>query len=109
VEDPQEAVAVYKTESSAEAHFVKNMLIEEGVEAVVADEVALPTLITPSEVLVKRADEARARAIVEEYDDEKIRRAEREDWKCAVCGATVIGAFDICDACGADRPDSPGE
>jgi hypothetical protein len=104
-EDPSDLVVIYKTANVTEAHLVKNLLIDAGVDATVGDEnefLGLP--ITPSDVLVRRADEARARPIVDEYDDEQIRRAERPDWKCPACNATVVGAFDECDVCGADRP-----
>jgi rubrerythrin len=106
--DPQDLVSVYRASNVTEAHLVKNLLLEEGIEAQVAEEneplAGLP--ITESEVLVREADEARARAIVDEYDRSQVARAERADWTCPKCGATVVGAFDICDSCGADRPDS---
>ncbi|HTM54265.1 MAG TPA: DUF2007 domain-containing protein [Pirellulales bacterium] len=103
--DPQELVSVYEAENVTEAHLVKNLLVDEGIEAVVSgehDPFSIP--ITASEVFVKRADEARAREIITTYDEEQERRADRPDWVCPACGATVVGAFDQCDACGADRP-----
>jgi hypothetical protein len=107
LDDPDALISVYQGENVTEAHLVKNLLLDEGIDAVVADEnepFSLP--ITPSDVLVRRSDEARARAVVETYDAEQIRRADRPDWKCAGCGATVIGAFDECDVCGKSRPGS---
>lgn len=108
--NPDELVAVFETSNVAEAHFVKNLLFDEGINASVteADEpLALP--ITPAHVLVFRRDEDQARAIIDEYDDQQERRAARPDWKCPKCGVNVIGAFDECDACGADRPGSEEE
>lgn len=105
MEDPKDLISVYQAANSTEAFLVKNQLLNEGIEAFVSEQneplAGLP--IAAPDVLVSRADEARARAIVARYEEGQIERAERPDWKCAKCGATVIGAFDICDACGADR------
>lgn len=110
VDDPNDLVVVYKTPNVTEAHLVKNLLIDEGIKATVGEEHEFFSLpITPSDVLVRRADEARAKPIIESYDDEQIRRAERPDWKCPACGATVVGAFDECDVCGADSPGTEAE
>jgi rubrerythrin len=103
--DPDDLITVYEAENVTEAYLVKNVLVDEGIEAVVAGEHEPFSInITPTEVLVKRKDEQRARKIIAEYDAEQERRADRPDWVCPACGATVIGAFDECDACGADRP-----
>ena len=110
VSDPHDVVSIYQAENVTEAHLVKNLLLDEGIEAKVASEFepfSLP--ITPTEVVVKREDEARARAIVDAYDDEQERRAMRPDWVCPACEANVIGALDECDACGASRPGSDEE
>jgi len=106
--DPnEELVAVYEAAHVTEAHLVKNLLLDEGIQAMVSEEnEPLDLPITPPHVLVRQSDAAKARQIIEEYEDQEIERAERPDWKCVKCGATVIGAFDECDACGADRPGS---
>ncbi len=105
--EPDDLISVYQAANVPEAHFVKNMLADEGIAASVSEEnEPLPLPITPPDVLVFRRDEARARAIIDKYDAEQERRADRPDWKCAKCGADVIGAFDECDVCGADRPGS---
>lgn len=107
MDKPDDLVSVYQGENVTESHFVKNLINDEGIDAVVAGEhepFSLPWSHT--DVLVRRADEARARAIVDRYDAEQERRAERPDWTCAACGAAVVGAFDQCDVCGADRPGS---
>jgi len=104
--DPMDAVTVYRAANITEAHFVKNLLLEEEIEAEVAEEneplAGLP--ITPPDVMVRRADEARALGIIKAYEDEQIRLADRPEWECPSCHATVIGAFDLCDSCGAERP-----
>ena len=103
-------ISVYQGENVTESHLVMNLLLDEGIEATVVEEnQPLSLMITPSDVLVRREDEARARAIIERYDEEQVARADRPDWKCPACGASVIGAFDDCDACGAAKPGTEEE
>src|SRR5258708_5831755 len=100
MDDPQDLVSVYRAANPTEAHMLMNLLIDEDIDARAAEEnepfAGLP--VVPAEVLVRKADEARARAIVAEYEREQMERANRPDWTCAACGATVVGAFDECDA-----------
>ena len=65
--------------------------------------------ITPPDVEVKKEDEERAREIIDQYDSQQEARAHRPDWVCSKCSATVVGAFDECDVCGADRPGTEEE
>ena len=111
MEDPQDLVSIYRAANPADAHFVMNLLLDEDIDAQVSEEnepfAGLP--IVPPDVLVRKADEARARLIVDGFQREQVARAERPDWTCPQCRATVVGAFDECDACGADRPGSDPE
>ena len=104
--DPQDLVSVYQATNVTEAHLVKNMLFDEGIESSVSEQneplAGLP--IAQCDVLVRVADEQLALQIVALYEQSLIERAERPDWICAKCKATVIGAFDECDNCGAMRP-----
>ena len=104
--DPDDLVSVYQAAHVTEAHLVKNMLLDEDIPAYVSEEneplAGLP--IVPPDVLVPKARVPQARAIIEEYEKEQIARAHRPDWVCPNCGATVVGAFDQCDACGTERP-----
>ncbi len=106
MDDPQDLVSVYQAANPTEAHLVMNLLLDEDIDAQVSEEnepfAGLP--VVPPDVLVRKADEARARAIVAEYDREQEERAERPDWTCPQCKATVVGPFDECDVCGAPRP-----
>lgn len=103
--DPDELISVYEAANGTEAYFVKNLLVEEGIGATVTEANEAITLsIVPPHVMVCRKDEDRARALVEKFDTEQERRANRPDWKCPACDATVIGAFDECDVCGASLP-----
>ncbi len=104
--DPKELVSVYKGENPTEAHLVMNLLLDEGIDASVSEEnepFAGLSIAAP-DVLVRREDAPRARAIIEKYDDVQEARADRPDWKCPKCGAHVIGAIDDCESCGAARP-----
>ena len=108
--DPDELISIYEAANVTEAHLVENLLIDAGIDASVSEENAPLTLpISPTNILVRRRDEVRAREVIDEYDAEQERRADRPDWKCPSCSATVIGAFDECDVCGADRPGSEEE
>lgn len=79
-DDPKELVSVYKGANPTEAHLVMNLLLDEGIEAFVSEEneplAGLP--IAAPDVLVARENEARARAIIDNYDDLQIERAETE-------------------------------
>jgi hypothetical protein len=105
-EDPDELISIYRAAEVPEAYLVKNLLGDAGIEAQVTEPneplAGLP--IVPADVLVRRRDLAQAEAFVREYDETKMERAERPDWKCPACNATVTGAFDECDVCGALRP-----
>ena len=93
MDDPQDLVSVYQAENPTEAHFLLNLLLDEDIEAQVSEEhepfAGLP--IVPPDVLVRKADEVRARAIVADYQRDLIERAQRPDWICAECGAVVVG------------------
>jgi hypothetical protein len=107
VSDPDALVSVYSAANVTDAHLVKNLLADGGIDGSVAGENEPFSLtITPSDVLVRQRDETRARAIIKRYDARQERRADRPDWTCPTCQATVIGAFDECDVCGCDRPGS---
>ena len=106
MDDPQDLVSVYQAENVTEAYFVKNLLLDEGIESFVSEEnepLAGLSIAQP-DVLVPRAREMDARKIIEAYDRDRIRRAHRADWKCPKCGATVDGSLDFCDVCDTERP-----
>jgi len=109
--DPLDLISVYQGANVTEAHLVKNLLLAEEINAFVSEEnELLPGLeIEPPHVLVARKDEDRARAVIDEYENEQSARAARPDWTCPACGANNIGAVDACDACGKARPGSEAE
>lgn len=76
--DPKDIVSVYKGANVTEAHLVMNLLLDEGIDAFVSEEnepLAGLSIAAP-DVLVRTEDEARARAIIDDYDDRQIERAE---------------------------------
>lgn len=79
--DPKDLVSVYKWANVTEAHLVMNLLLDEGIDANVSEEnepLAGLSLAAP-DILVRREDEARARAIIDNYDDRQIERAEKDE------------------------------
>lgn len=104
--DPQNLVLIFQAANLTEAYFVRNLLVDAGIAADVSEEnePLAGTAIDPPAVWVKAADEVQARQIVDQFEQDQEQRAARPDWVCPKCKATVIGAFDECDVCGADRP-----
>lgn len=109
--DPQDLVSIYRAGNVTEAYLVKNLLQDENIDAHVAEEFEpfAGAGFDPPEILIRKEDEARARPIIDAYEEQQIARGERPDWTCAKCGATVVGAFDECDVCGANRLGSEDE
>lgn len=79
--DPLDLVTVYRAANSIEANLVKNLLADEGIEAAVTEEnEPLAGLdITPPDVMVRVADEQRARDFIAEYEERLIEEAEEGD------------------------------
>jgi len=103
--DPKNLVRVYRAANAPDAYMVKNLLEQEGIDAVVSEIVEpLPGTVDPPEVFVRQEDLPRAQPVVEEYDRQQVDRTERAEWTCPKCGATVVGTFDECDVCGTSSP-----
>ena len=117
LEDP---VSVYSARDTQEAHFVRNLLADAGIEAkVVGDTLQtlvgeVPFQINTPQVWVHRNDLEQARPIVEEYEQHLIERVEgqsepgasRADDEpptepfCYHCGQPVQAGQSPCPACG---------
>lgn len=76
--DPQDLVSIYRAANSIEANLVKNLLADEGIDAVVTEEnEPLAGLdITPPDVMVRISDEKRARDFIADYEEKLIEEAE---------------------------------
>ena len=115
---------VYSARDEMDAHFVKGLLEQQGIRAVVQGEtlesgafgtLPLSAKSSPS-VWVDDGDVAKAAPIVEEYrrvdranadEDEKGDRTGRATWTCANCGEKVEEQFTQCWKCGHARPAAP--
>jgi|SRR5688572_20443350 hypothetical protein len=99
---------VHVAKNSMEAHFVRTLLEEQGIAAIVGNEMlaqatgSLPVDASTAPVVLvmddSRADEAER--IVAGIDS---RQADGEDWKCSSCGQSSGPAFDACWSCGKSR------
>jgi hypothetical protein len=114
---------VYTGRDEMDAHFVKGLLQQEGIEAIVQGEAlesAFSTLPLSSKSLpgvwVPEADEQRALLVVRDYqqvdaanaadEDDTVEDAPRPTWKCANCGEAVEEQFSECWKCGHAKPES---
>lgn len=106
----EDLVSVYRAANFTEAHLVKNLLEEADIDAQVTEESSFAyvglTAFAPR-VLVRLKDQTRAQAVIAEYEEKLIARAELPDWTCSNCGLSVPGAYDECDNCETSRPAIP--
>jgi hypothetical protein len=107
--DEDDVVEVYLAIDTPQAHFLRNMLGDAGIDArvvggTVSSSLGLPQGIESSPaVLVHKADEARARALLDEFEKRNA-RPHRDDeprpaWKCPACGELVDADFELCWNC----------
>jgi len=104
--DKDDLIDVYEASNAIEANIVKNLLVDSGIEATISEqnEPFAGLTIVPPNVYVRRMDEAKARQVVEQYEDELEEKKAAPDWKCPKCGEEVPATFDECFKCGAERP-----
>ena len=99
---------VYEARDSMEAHFIRQALEAEQIDAVVQGEnlAVVQGLIpetTPS-VWVNDADIDRAMEVISRLPKGQEAVSHPAGWKCPKCGETVEGQFDVCWNCGETRP-----
>lgn len=111
---------VYTARDEMDAHFIRGLLEQQGIRAVVQGEAleagALGTLPLSAQAMpsvwVDDPDEARAAEVVAEYrrvdvanaGDDDGNKAARMTWTCRNCGVRVEEQFDRCWKCGHPRP-----
>ena len=108
-----DVVEVYIAADAPQAHFLKNMLVDAGINAeviggTVSSSLGLPAGVeaAPS-VLVNRNDEAKAREILAEWEKVHRRPHPEEEpravWQCPTCGETVDDEYELCWSCQTPR------
>ncbi|GEM_PF-904105 len=113
----EDHVEVYSAIDSFEAHLVRNLLIDEGVEAIVVGDAAEGTVgerspfSTPPRVWVPPDDLDRSRPIIDRYQQWLIHRAEASQAEAAAvestgepycyhCGEPIAAGQTPCPSCG---------
>jgi hypothetical protein len=108
-----DVVEVYIAADAPQAYFLRNMLVDAGITAEVLGGTVTSSLGLPAgveaapSVLVHKADEARARELLTEW--EKLHRQPHRDdeprpaWKCPTCGELVDQDYELCWNCQTPR------
>lgn len=107
-----DVVEVYVTARPYQAHFLRNMLADTGIEARVLGEylnmVDPPANLQSGAIWVRRQDAEMARQILTEWEQAQAQpHSEKESaasWRCSSCGETVEDNFDLCWNCETPRP-----
>jgi len=111
-DEEEDIVEVYSAADITEAYFLRDVLGDAGISARVVGD-SLTGMLPPGEetaprLWVFRADEARSREIVKEY--ERVHRQPHldddrpaETWKCPTCGELVEADFELCWNCQTPR------
>jgi len=81
IDDPENLVSVYRAQNVTEAHFVKNLLLADEIDAVVSEENEpfAGVAIVPPDVLVHRKDQERAVAIVRQFEAHQAEHHESDE------------------------------
>ncbi|MFO7753610.1 MAG: DUF2007 domain-containing protein [Desulfobacteraceae bacterium] len=104
---------VYTAQHPAEAHFVKGLLMSNGIGCEVRGEslwgtrgmVPITTETAPSVWLFEDSDYDSAKQVVTEYEKNISEySSDEENWTCRSCGEESEGQFAECWNCGTKRP-----
>jgi Putative prokaryotic signal transducing protein len=121
----RDPIAVYNAANNVEAEFLRNLLVENGIEAFVTEDVSyvgtwwfgpLPEIYKP-QVWIEKTDAERAAPILKDYDRRQAQRqddASDDSWDdelievaCEACGKSSLyppsrrGRIEQCSHCGA--------
>ncbi len=110
------AANVYLAASLLEAEFLRNVLVEAGIEARVSGVGSIMAGMVPNEeaapcLWVRRRDAEKAKEILADWEQVHA-RPHRDDepaesgWKCSACGETVEEDFELCWNCETPRQSS---
>ncbi|MBK9387160.1 MAG: DUF2007 domain-containing protein [Planctomycetes bacterium] len=101
-----------------EAHLVRALLADEGIESVIVNEMlqmaqgdfGLAPTVAPQVALLDLRDAERARCLVAEMVARaRAEPSEQVAWVCASCGEENEASFELCWQCQAPRPGLAGE
>jgi rubredoxin len=121
----RDPLAVYNAANNLEAHLLRNLLADAGIEAFVTEDVSqigtwmgglVPEIHKP-QVWIDRQDSDRAKPVLDDYER---RLAERENTVegdsegpdaavCLACGEILAAGQSACSACGWSYADQEGE
>ena len=104
---------VYQTADLMTAHFVKGLLVAEGIPAVVSGDtigfynITMPVDgMGPTVSVINEEDYPRAREVIEEFErGERPGPADGPLWTCPSCGEQLAAQFTTCWKCETPRPD----
>jgi hypothetical protein len=110
--EDNDVVQVYVAPQPHQAHFLRNILADAGIEARVLGEnlnlVDPPANLQSGALWVRQSDAEAARRILADWERSRSgSRPEQEsnaDWICATCGESVGDDFDVCWNCETQRP-----
>ncbi|MGH8619886.1 MAG: DUF2007 domain-containing protein [Burkholderiales bacterium] len=102
---------LYHARHVADAHFIKNLLEEEGIAAIVRGEFLASGIgELPADVLsvwiVNDAQLEKAETLLRDLARGRM-AAGRTPWNCANCGERLEAQFTECWSCGTARPNEP--
>lgn len=108
----RDPVAAYIAATNIEAHLIRGLLVDAGIEAAVEEDVSqigawmfgLASQLHRPKVWIERADLARAETIVAQYEQDCAARRSAEQVGTAAAGLIAV----ICEECGAES-DFPAE
>jgi hypothetical protein len=98
---------VFATRNPIEAHFVRGMLENAGIAALVENDVLSQWVgeivgeMLPRVFVLDESQAERAASIIAEWQRAE---PEREPWECPHCGEKIDGRFTACWECGTERP-----
>ncbi|MBA3564679.1 MAG: DUF2007 domain-containing protein [Gammaproteobacteria bacterium] len=106
--DSARTVRVYKAAHAIEAHLLRGLLEQAGIEAYLVGEhqnraYGAFSHLFAVEIRVPACDETEAREIVARFEADSAETVARPGWNCASCGESNAASFESCWNCGAVR------
>ncbi|HEX6998664.1 MAG TPA: DUF2007 domain-containing protein [Gammaproteobacteria bacterium] len=92
---------VFRSKAPTEAALVRNLLVEEGIDAkLFGDETPYPGVLSTEVWVTDDADAPRALELIRRTFSAEDKRPA---WRCAACGEGNPASFELCWSCGARR------